>query len=134
MTCGCGCLSPHDSAPIIQALFKQFEGLEEALGSLEAMPPPPGAGPSLLQHAVMQYVFHVAPDTVKHEITEAFHLRFPGLIPALQDEKGKGYYTVDQLAKALGVSPGEVQERIEAMETAGQDIERSEGKDLHKVH
>lgn len=81
----------------------------------------------------MKYIFHNVPENAK-EIEEAFHLRFPGLVPLLQDEEGRGYYTAEQLAEALGIPLQEVNERIDAMVSSGQRIETSDGHHLRKVH
>lgn len=89
---------------------------------------------SYLQHALMRYIFDTVPEEARTEIVKVFHMRFPGLVPQLQDEEGKGYYTAEQLAKALDIPLYEVNERIEAMIAAGETISLGNGKKLRKVH
>jgi hypothetical protein len=132
--CDCSILSPWDAEKVIQGLYDQIENLETALGSADGGGPGKGVAPSYLQHAVMKYIFNNVPDTARKEIEEAFHIRFPGLVPQLQDEYGRGYYTAEQLADALGIPLQEVHERIDAMLTSGQKVETSEGRHLRKVH
>lgn len=132
--CDCGALSAWDAEKIIQGLYGQIENLETALGAADESSCGKGRGPSYLQHAVMKYIFNNVPDTARKELEEAFHIRFPGLVPQLQDEDGRGYYTAEQLAEALGIPLQEVHERIDAMLTSGQKIETSEGRHLRKVH
>lgn len=132
--CSCDSLSIHDSARIIQALSMQFSDLHSALMAVGQIQGEQTERPSYLYHAAMQYLFANLPDNVKQEVTGAFQLRFPGLVPALQDENGQGYYTAEQLAKALDIPLAEVQERIEAMVAAGQGIRFADGVKLRKVH
>lgn len=132
--CNCGALSPWDAEKIIQGVYDRIENLEKALGAADESNCKKNNPPSYLQHAVMKYIFDNVPDTARKEIEEAFHIRFPGLVPQLQDEEGRGYYTAEQLAEALGIPLQEVHERVDAMLTAGQKVETSEGRHLRKVH
>ena len=133
--CCCECLSPHDGELIINGLYFQFSDLESALQAAgEEESCPAGGTSSYLQHAVMKYIFDNVPETAKTEITRAFHLRFPGLVPALKDEDGRGYYTAEQLSRALDMPIEEVNERINAMLTTGRTILPGEGRKLQKIH
>lgn len=132
--CCCESLSPYDAEKIIQGLYSQFTDLESALHSAGEEACPAGGKSSYLQHAVMRYIFANVPDTARTEIARVFHLRFPGLIPHLQDEEGRGYYTAEQLSEALDIPLQEVNERIDAMATAGRSIHMGEGKKLRKIH
>lgn len=82
----------------------------------------------------MRFIFEHVPDEAREEIVRVFHMRFPGLVPQLQDDEGRGYYTAEQLAEALGIPLGEVNERIEAMIAAGDGIVNGRGRKLRKVH
>ncbi len=132
--CCCEILSPYDGEKIIQALYGQFRDLEAALQAGGEEGCSPGSKSSYLQHAVMRYIFEHVPDTARIELAKAFHLRFPGLVPHLQDEDGRGYYTAEQLSEALDIPVQEVNERIDAMTTAGKSIQMGEGKTLRKIH
>jgi hypothetical protein len=132
--CCCQCLSPYDGENIILGLFGQFRDLESALQAAGDEGCPSGGTSSYLQHAVMRYIFENVPDTARTEIARAFHLRFPGLVPYLQDDEGRGYYTAQQLSEALDIPLHEVNERIDAMASAGRTIPMGEGKKLRKVH
>ncbi len=132
--CCCQCLSARDETKIIQGLYAQFEDLEGALQAIGKESCPAGSTPSYLQHAVMQFIFHNVPQSARMEITRAFHLRFPALVPALQDEEGRAYYTAEQLSQALDIPLSEVNERIDAMVDAGQSIMVKDGATLRKVH
>ena len=129
--CRCESLSPYEAEKIIHGLYAQFDNLEGALSSAGEK----GLkGSSYLQHAAIRYIFNHIPESARKEIEEAFHLRFPELVPLLQDEEGQGYYTAEQLAEVLNIPLAEVNERIEAMIIAGQPIRTPEGKVLRKVH
>ena len=132
--CCCDCLSPHDTEKIILALYRQFQDLESALHAAGENGCPGAMQSSYLQHAVMRYIFDHAPEEARNEIARVFHLRFPGLVPHLQDEDGRGYYTAEQLAEALDIPLAEINERIEAMLTADRAILTSDGRKLRKVH
>ena len=132
--CCCGGLSPHDGERIIGALYRRFSDLESALRVVDEGYCASGGGSSYLQHAVMRFIFEHVPDEAREEIVRVFHLRFPGLVPQLQDDEGRGYYTAEQLAEALGIPLGEVNERIEAMIAAGDTIATGLGRKLRKVH
>lgn len=132
--CCCQRLSPYDGEKIIQGLYHQFRDLHSALQVAGEGNCPSGGKSSYLQHAVMRYIFEHVPDTARTEIARAFHLRFPGLVPHVQDEEGRGYYTAEQLSKALDIPLQEVNERIDAMATVGRSIEMGEGKKLRKIH
>lgn len=132
--CCCDALSSYDAEKIIMGLYGQFESLESALQAAGEEGCPTGGNSSYLQHAIMKYIFNSVPESARKELEEAFHLRFPGLVPLLQDEEGRGYYTAEQLAEALGIPLDEVHERIDAMVTSGQVIESSEGRRMRKVH
>ncbi|MFV0437530.1 MAG: hypothetical protein ACK5PS_09115 [Desulfopila sp.] len=136
MLVGCCCerLSPYDGERIIVGLYRQFRDLESALMAAGEEFRPSSAGSSYLQHAAMRYIFDHVPDEKRSELVRVFHLRFPGLVPQLQDDQGRGYYTAEQLAEALQMPLSEINERIEAMITAGQNIATGEGRKLHKVH
>lgn len=132
--CCCECLSPYDGEKIIQGIYRQFASLESALQAVgeehcQAIP-----NSSYLQHAAMRYIFDNVPETAKTEISRAFHLRFPGLVPRMQDEEGRGYYTAEQLSEALDIPLSEVNERIDAMVTAGKGIAVAHGKKMRKIH
>ncbi len=129
--CSCEPLSPHDAERIIQGLYAQFNSLE---GALAAAGKKGFGGSSYLQHAAIRYIFNHIPEEARKEIEEAFHLRFPKLVPLLVDEEGQGYYSAEQLAEVLNIPLAEVNERIDAMLTAGQPIKTPEGKELRKVH
>lgn len=132
--CCCESLSPYDGEKIILGLYRQFKDLESALQAAgEEMCASP-AKSSYLQHAVMRYIFEHVPEDARSEIARAFHLRFPGLVPQLQDEDGRGYYTAEQLAEALQIPLSEINERIEAMITAGLSVSTGQGRKLRKVH
>lgn len=132
--CSCDCLSLHESARIIHALYLQFMDLDSALLAVAVDEKRETEKTSYLLHAAMQYIFNNVPDTIRAEITQAFQLRFPGLVPALQDEDGQGYYTAEQLSAALDIPLAEVHERIDAMVAAGQGIKFGDGVKLRKVH
>lgn len=132
--CCCEALSPHDSEKIIQGLYNQFHDLEGAIQTAGEESCPSRTGSSYLQHAVMRFIFDNVPEDARAEVTQAFHVRFPGLVPTLQDEDGRNYYTAEQLSEALDIPVSEVNERIEAMVTAGKTIHFSNGKKLRKVH
>lgn len=132
--CCCECLSPYDGEEIIQGLYGQFDDLPTALQAAGEEGCSAGGKSSYLQHAVMRFVFENVPDTARTEIARAFHLRFPGLVPQLLDEEGRGYYTAEQLSKALDIPLQEINERIDAMITAGRSIRMGEGKQLRKIH
>jgi len=131
--CCCEALSPHDGELIITGLYHQFNDLETALQAAGEEGCGAG-GSSYLQHAVMRYIFENVPETVRSEIVQVFHWRFPGLVPMLQDEQGHGYYTAEQLAEALDIPLEEINERIEAMISAGREISTGKGRKLRKVH
>lgn len=132
--CCCEVLSPYDAEIIIQGLFSQFENPEAALAAAGDENCTDGNGSSYLQHAVMKYLFAHMPESAKQEITETFHSLFPNLIPHLQGDDGRGYFTAEQLAAALGIPLQEVHERIDAMVASGQVIQTPEGKLVRKVH
>lgn len=132
--CCCDILSPYDAEQVIQGLYGQVESLEMALSIASQKGCPLTCNSSYLQHAVMKYIFNNVPEDARQEISEAFHVRFPGLVPLLQDENGRGYYTAEQLAEALDIPLHEVHERIDAMVSSGQVIKTSQGKPLRKVH
>lgn len=132
--CCCECLSPHDGEKIILAVYRQFSNLETALQAAGEEGCSAGGGSSYLQHAVMRFIFENVPDDARTEIARAFHLRFPGLVPQLQDDEGRGYFTAEQLAEALDIPLEEINERIEAMITAGRTLATGEGRKLRKIH
>lgn len=132
--CCCELLSPYDGETIILALYRQFSNLENALQAAGEEGCSSAGKSSYLQHAVMRYIFENVPEEARTEIAKVFHLRFPGLVPQLQDEEGRGYYTAEQLAEALDVPLSEINERIEAMLTAGRTISTGDGRKLRKVH
>ena len=132
--CCCEILSPYDSEKIIQGLYDQFDSLESALSATGEEGCSDSGASSYLQHAVMRYIFNHVPDQARRQIEEAFHLRFPGLVPHLLDDEGRAYYTAEQLAKALGMPLQEVHERIDAMVTSGQSIKISDSRTLRRVH
>lgn len=132
--CGCEILSPYDAEKIIQGIYSQFTDLESALQAGGKEGCSPGITSSYLQHAVMRYIFENVTDSARVEIAKAFHLRFPGLVPHLKDEDGRGYYTAEQLSEALDIPVQEVNERIDAMTTAGRSIQMGAGKKLRKIH
>ena len=132
--CCCDALSPHDAEKIILALYRQFNNLESALQAAGEDGCSSTSKSSYLQHAVMRYIFEHVPEEARTELARVFHLRFPGLVPQLQDEEGRGYYTAEQLAEALDIPLAEINERIEAMVTAGRTISTGDGRKLRKVH
>lgn len=132
--CCCEALSPYDGEKIIQGLYNQFRDLESAIKTAGEERCPPGSGSSYLQHAVMRFIFDNVPEEARAEVARAFHMRFPGLVPQMQDEDGRNYYTAEQLSEALDIPLSEVNERIEAMVTAGKTIHFGNGKKLRKVH
>lgn len=132
--CCCESLSPYDGENIIQGLYRQFVSLESALQAAGEESCRRTSKSSYLQHAAMRYIFDNVPDTARSEIARAFHLRFPGLIPRMQDDEGRGYYTAEQLSEALDIPLSEVNERIEAMMTASNTIAVGQGKKLRKIH
>lgn len=132
--CCCEALSPYDGEKIIQGVYNQFRDLASAIKAAGEESCPHGGGSSYLQHAVMRFIFNNVPEDARAELTQAFHLRFPGLVPQLQDEDGRNYYTAEQLSEALDIPVSEVNERIEAMVSAGKTIHFGEGKKLRKVH
>ncbi len=132
--CCCESLSPFDGEKIIQGIYSQFTGLENAMQAAGDEACRTGGSSSYLQHAAMKFIFDNVPDTARTEISKAFHLRFPGLVPVLQDDEGRGYYTAEQLSNALDIPVKEVNERIEAMLTAGKDIHLGKGKKLRNIH
>lgn len=132
--CCCESLSPYDGEKIIQGVYTQFSDLETAIKAAGEEGCRESVGSSYLQHAVMRYIFENVPDTARTEIARAFHLRFPGLIPTMQDEDGRGYYTAEQLSKALDIPLSEVNERIDAMVTASRSIQMGQGKKMRKIH
>lgn len=132
--CCCECLSPYDGEKIIQGVYSQFGDLESAMQAAGEESCSAEGHSSYLQHAAMRYIFDNVPDTARTEIARAFHLRFPGLVPLMQDEEGRGYYTAEQLSEALDIPLQEVNERIDAMVAAGKSIHMGEGKKLRKIH
>jgi len=132
--CCCDSLSPYDTEKIILALYRQFNDLESALQAAGEEGCAGAEKSSYLQHAVMRYIFEHVPEEARTEIARVFHLRFPGLVPQLQDEEGRGYYTAEQLAEALDIPLAEINERIEAMLTADRTISTGDGRKLRKVH
>lgn len=131
--CCCEALSRYDGERIIASLYKRFSDLESALQVVGGESCGVGSA-SYMTHAVMRYIFEHVPEEARAEITRVFRLRFPGLIPQLQDDDGRGYYTAEQLAEALDVPVQEVNERIEAMIAAGDGVATSSGRKLRKVH
>ena len=132
--CSCAGLSPHEGERIIGALYRRFQDIESALHVAGEGRGDSDGGASYMQHAVMRYIFEHVTDEAREEIVRVFHLRFPGLVPQLQDDDGRGYYTAEQLAEALDISVGEVNERIEAMISAGDGVATGRGRKLRKVH
>lgn len=131
--CDCACLAPHDGEKIIRGIYRQFSDLEGALAAIGRDTSDVSAA-SYLNHAAMQFIFDHVPEAAREEITRVFHLRFPGLVPVLQDEQGRAYYTAEQLSAALDIPLSEVNERIDAMVSAGQGIVIRDGGTLRKVH
>ena len=139
MLIGCVCdrLSALDSAQIIQALAHQFATLDEALAIIDVASNGPGAAAanfSYLHHAAIQFIFFQLPQEARAEIGRVFQIRFPSLTPVAVDNAGRGYFTAEQLSKALDMPLAEVRERIEAMIAAGQGLRFTDIKNLHKVH
>lgn len=132
--CCCQDLSPLDGEKVVVALYRQFTDLASALKATGEEGWSAAGGSSYLQHAVMRYIFDNVPDSARTEIARVFHLRFPGLVPQLQDDEGRGYYSAEQLAQALDVPLQEINERIEAMVEAGRDLATGVGRKLRKVH
>lgn len=129
--CSCDCLSSYDSSHIIQSLYKKFSSLEEALNDMASSH---SEKSSYLDHAAVQFVFENVPKEVRNELVGEFRKKFPLLIPHIQDEEGRPYYTAEQLAKTLNVPLQEVQEKIDAMIEAGREISFFEDPQSGKVH
>ncbi len=132
--CCCECLSPYDGEKVIQGIYRQFASLESALQAAGEERCQSAVNSSYLQHAAMRYIFDNVPDTAKTEIARAFHLRFSGLVPRMQDDEGRGYYTAEQLSEALDIPLNEVNERIDAMMSASNGIAVAQGKKMRKIH
>jgi len=131
--CACNCLSVDLSEKMIKALHDQFTCLEDAVQIVAAGGLGHGGEASYLLHAAMQYLYENVAEDVRDELNRDFHTNHPQLIPLLQDEKGLGYYTAEQLSLALQIPLAEVHEKIEAMLAAGQGI-RFGHQLLRKVH
>ncbi|EKD34626.1 MAG: hypothetical protein ACD_75C02256G0003 [uncultured bacterium] len=132
--CNCNCLSPYDSARIIQALHGQFSKLADAVEVVTAAESGRGGEESYLIHAAMQFLYENIPAAARDGLHRLFQENHPGLVPQLQDETGYGYYTAEQLSVALRIPLAEVHEKIEAMVAAGQGIRFGDGIRLQKVN
>ena len=127
-------MPPQDAARIVQSLYHQFTSMETALHIVTDRAADDTSNFSYLHHAAMQYLFTHLPDSVQAEISRVFQIRFPGLVPIVQDASGHGYYTAEQLSKALDMPLAEVRERIEAMIAAGQGLRFADISKLRKIH
>ena len=130
--CGCNSLSTMDSALIIQSLYRKFTNLETALRAVTFHENKGKQGTSYLVHAAMLYLFEHIDEKSREEITQKFHLSFPTLNPTMYDKNGTGYYTPEQLAKAFDVTVEEINDRIEALSSAGFTIKKNEIENLKK--
>ena len=132
--CQCNCLSTLDSTLIIQALYRQFTDLYCALQAANLHENNEKKGTSYLVHAAMQYLFEHIDEKSRDEINKKILISVPILKPSLYDEDGTGYYTSEQLAKAFDVSVEEINDRIEALSSAGFVIKKNEIENLKKSH
>lgn len=131
--CPCTCLAPGEGERIIKALRHSFSSPEEAVQMVLAQDLGMNR-PSYLLHAAMHCLYEHLPSEARIELQRDFTNRHPALVPLLRDDKGNGYYTAEQLAKALDIPLADVQERIEAMVTAGQGIRFADGIIVEKVN
>jgi hypothetical protein len=130
--CSCDCLSSYESSRIIQALYRKFSSLEDALNDMVAGKSEPKS--CYLDHAAIQYVYENVPKNVRNQLISEFRKKFPLLIPHLKDAQGKPYYTAEQLSKTLNIPLLEVQEKIDAMVEAGREVSFIRVPDLKIVH
>lgn len=130
--CSCDCLCSHESSHIIQALYKKFTSLDNALKDMSEKESQQKS--SYLDHAAVQYIFNHVPEDVRDKLVGEFRRKFPLLIPHLEDDQGTPYYTAEQLSQTLNIPLQEVHEKIDAMVEAGKDISFIETQDFKKVH